>query len=180
MARPASVERHARDGRHLPATVRARFEGLRQAPTEIERIAQRWLDAIFALAGLDLECEIRRSAEQLEIEVFGKDREALVEDEGEMITAIQHLMPRLLTVELGETVGVRIDSNGMRELREEELRRRAQEAAREVRSTGEVVVLEPLPPADRRIVHLAVADDATVATESVGRGFFRRVTIRPA
>ncbi len=40
--------------------------------------------------------------------------------------------------------------------------------------------LDPMNPAERRIIHLSLADDDEVVTESQGRGFFKRVSIRPA
>jgi spoIIIJ-associated protein len=50
--------------------------------------------------------------------------------------------------------------------------------AERVRRTGRSVTLEPMPPNERRIVHLALAKDPTVGTSSVGEGESRKVAIR--
>ena len=63
-------------------------------------------------------------------------------------------------------------------LREEQLRVEAIRAADRVRRDGKTVKLEPMHPADRRVVHLALVDDPAVETESLGRGYFKRVMVR--
>lgn len=181
-AAPGDTERRRtedRKGMRLPATERARFDALSRADGEVEQSARRWLGCLLDLADLTLEFSIRQGPEELELELTGADCDAVTEDEGEVLHAIQHLLPRLMASDLDEMVPLRVDCQGFQELRMEELRRRGQAAAAEARATGESVSLEPLAPADRRIVHLAVADDATVETESIGRGFFKRVTVRP-
>ena len=80
----------------------------------------------------------------------------------------------------GETVPVRVDCDNFHEIREERLRSLAQRVAEEVRRKGRPRVLEPMNPADRRIIHVTLADDPGVVTESEGDGYFKRVTIRPA
>lgn len=72
-----------------------------------------------------------------------------------------------------------IDVAGYRERREAALRFDAEHRAAEVRRSGEVVELEPMGPADRRIVHLALEHFEGVVTESVGEEPMRRVVIRP-
>ena len=80
--------------------------------------------------------------------------------------------------DLGHTVRCRVDCNDFREIHEEELRTKALHAAQEVLSGAREVTLEPMHPADRRVVHLALAESELVRTESLGRGFFKRVSIR--
>jgi spoIIIJ-associated protein len=176
----AEAREAKRSGRVLPSTTRARFDALPRAEAEVERAAGRWLVHLLDLAALDLEVAVRQGAEEIEIELSGADAEAVTEDEGEALAALQHLLPRLMASELEEVLPLRVDCQGFQEYRLEELRRRGQAAAKEARTTRETVSLEPLSPADRRVVHLSVADDATVETESIGRGFFKRVTVRPA
>ncbi|MGH9464462.1 MAG: R3H domain-containing nucleic acid-binding protein, partial [Thermoanaerobaculia bacterium] len=62
----------------------------------------------------------------------------------------------------------------------EELRELAQRAAAKVRERGRPWHLEPMAPHERRIVHLALADDPEIETESVGEGYLKRVRIKPA
>ena len=77
------------------------------------------------------------------------------------------------------TGGLVLDSGGFREERTRTLRRRAAAAAEEVRRSGEAVVFEPLPAAERRILHLAVESEPGVASASEGEGERRSVRIVP-
>ncbi len=72
-----------------------------------------------------------------------------------------------------------VDVEGYRRRREQNLVDLALEIAAEVRDTGDVITLEPMPAAERRIVHLALEDEEGVRTESVGSGDRRQVEILP-
>lgn len=72
-----------------------------------------------------------------------------------------------------------VDIEGYRRRREDSLVEMAHRVADEVRETGDVITLEPMPAAERRIIHLALSEEAGVATESVGRGSDRQVEVMP-
>ena len=72
-----------------------------------------------------------------------------------------------------------VDVEGYRRRREDSLVEMAHRVADEVRETGDVITLEPMPAAERRIIHLALSEEAGVATESVGRGSDRQVEVMP-
>jgi spoIIIJ-associated protein len=164
----------------LPRTTEESLARRPRATSEVEASAKRWLALLLGLADLDLDATIRTGVDGLDVGLAGADAEWLVEDDGEALQALQTLLPRLIDGEAEDAAVCRVDCNGFQELREERLRVRAHRAAADVRQTGERAILEPMMPSDRRIVHLALQNDSSVATESVGRGFFKRVTIRPS
>jgi spoIIIJ-associated protein len=164
----------------LPRTTEESLARRPRATSEVEASAKRWLALLLGLADLDLDATIRTGVDGLDVGLAGADAEWLVEDDGEALQALQTLLPRLIDGEAEDAAMCRVDCNGFQELREERLRVRAHRAAADVRQTGERAILEPMMPSDRRIVHLALQNDSSVATESVGRGFFKRVTIRPS
>jgi spoIIIJ-associated protein len=166
--------------RSLPRSAEESLGSRPRAAGDLEGSAKRWLELLLGLAALDLRATIRSGADSLDVGLTGPDAEWLIEDDGEALQALQTLLPRLIDGDAEDAAMCRVDCNGFQELREERLRLRAHGAAAEVRRTGERVVLEPMMPSDRRIVHLALQSDASVTTESVGRGFFKRVTIRPS
>ena len=141
---------------------------------------QRGLQEVLAFAKLDLEYEVSEGEGQLEIELYGPDRARLLEDRGNLILSIQHLLPRLVRGYTGRSIPCRVDSENYHELRRVELKELAEEAAREVRDRQRSRTLPPMNPAERRIIHVSLADEKEVTTESQGRGFFKRVTISPA
>lgn len=157
-----------------------REETKRPDMSELMEAADKGLDEILALAGLDLEAEIVEGEGQLDIELRGSDQDHLLEDRGNLLLAIQHLLPRLIRGYTGHTIACHVDSDNFHATREAELREMAEAAGREVRQKQRPRTLPPMNPAERRIIHLTLADESQLVTESEGRGFFKRVTIRPA
>jgi spoIIIJ-associated protein len=72
-----------------------------------------------------------------------------------------------------------VDVGGHKARREKTLRKLARRLAEQAMHTDRTVLLEPMPPHERRIVHLALRDHAHVVTESTGEGNRRKVTIIP-
>jgi predicted RNA-binding protein Jag len=153
-------------------------EAPEQASGDVVPIAHAALDQLFDLADLEVSAEIVLAGERLEIEIEGVDEELLVEDEGQVLLALQHLLPRVMYGQLGRIVPCRLDSRGYQQKKEERLRGLARRVAEEVVDRGGTRTLRPMNPADRRIVHLTLADDPDVETESQGNGYFKRVSIR--
>lgn len=138
--------------------------------------ATEWL---LDLLDLDVDPEVYQGDDRLEVELRGDDRDMVIDEEGKVLSALEHLIPRVMHGVIGETSAIRVDSENFQEGREERLRQKAMQLAFEVRENGKAEVLEPMDPADRRIVHLAVNDEAGVSTKSLGGGFYKRVKIYP-
>ncbi len=113
------------------------------------------------------------------IDVEGEDLGLLIGRRGETLAAFQYLVNLLLARRSGTRVVVGVDVGGYRRRREEWLRNLALRMAERVRSTGQSVTLEPMPPSERRIVHLALANHPDVLTVSIGEGESRKVAITP-
>ncbi len=142
--------------------------------------ALQGLTLLLSIAGLSLTPKILQGEERLEIELSGSDTDRCFEEEGEVLRSIEHLLPRIIRAISGGTVPCRVDCDNFHDIREEQLRTLAQRVAAEVRKRGRYRTLEPMNPADRRVVHMTLADDPGVVTESEGEGYFKRVSIRPA
>lgn len=147
---------------------------------ELIEAAGRGLKEILAFSKLDLGYEVTEGEGQLEIELRGPDRARLLEDRGNLILSIQHLLPRLVRGYTGRSIPCHVDSENYHESRRAELKELAEEAANEVRERQRSRTLPPMNPAERRIIHVTLADEEEITTESQGRGFFKRVTISPA
>lgn len=142
--------------------------------------AARAANLLIRVAGLELEAKIFQGEERLEVELLGEDVDWCFADDGEFLMAVEHLLPRMIRTLSGEATAVRVDCDHFHEIREERLRSLAQRIAEEVRRKGRPRTLEPMNPADRRIIHTTLADDPGVVTESEGDGYFKRVMVRPA
>jgi spoIIIJ-associated protein len=141
--------------------------------------AARMAELLLRVAALDLVPTVYQGEERLEIDLTGADVDWCFADDGELVMAIEHLLPRMIRSVCGVSTPVRVDCDNFHEIREERLRTLAQRVAEDVRLRGRPRILEPMNPADRRVIHVTLADDPAVETESAGDGYFKRVTIRP-
>ena len=165
----------------LPERPRSAAERFPAATGPQAEAARKGLALLLSIAGLDLAPNILQGEEgRLEIELSGSDTDRCFEEEGEVLRSIEHLLPRLIRALCGEAIPVRVDCDNFHEIREEQLRTLAQRVAAEVRKRGRPRTLEPMNPADRRVIHMTLADDPGVVTESEGEGYFKRVSVRPA
>ncbi len=115
----------------------------------------------------------------LVLDVHGSDTDVLVGRRGKTMAALQHVTRLIVGRELGGWVHLVIDVNGFKARREKSLHRLAHRMAEQALSTNRTVKLEPMPPHERRIIHLALRDSPDVSTDSVGDGDRRKVTIIP-
>jgi len=163
----------------LPETPRRVSERFPTAEGPVAEAAAKGAALLIRIAGLDLAPQIFQGEDRLEVDLSGADVDWCFADDGEFVMAVEHLLPRLIRSLCGEPVAVRVDCDNFHEIREERLRSLAQRMAEDVRRRGRPRILEPMNPADRRIIHVTLADDPGVVTESEGDGYFKRVTIRP-
>lgn len=130
---------------------------------------------------LDVELDVRveRRDGEFFVDFSGEEADLLTEDDGKILQAIEQLLPRMVRGLVGHGLPCTIDCDGFKEEKIVELREMAESAAVEAKDSGEDVLLKPMNPADRRVVHLTLADDPDVETESSGDGFMKRVRIVP-
>ncbi|MHB8500145.1 MAG: Jag family protein [Candidatus Acidiferrales bacterium] len=158
----------------------------RQAAAEALR---RFLEEIVRVSGLDLKVKVQavdspatNASGDAEViaDLDGRDKEILLERNGEVLKAFEHLAFRALRLEPAYHEKIHLDSGGYRALRFEELRMTARVAAERVQASQQPFRLNPMSSRERRIVHLALKEMAGVRTESVGMGEERQVVIHPA
>ena len=112
------------------------------------------------------------------IDLAGEDSGLLIGRRGQTLQALQFLV-NLIVRKQFEGVRVVLDVENYRQRRESQLRDMATKVAERVAQTNRSITLEPMPPADRRIIHTSLTDHPGVSTESTGEGEGRKVTIMP-
>ena len=115
----------------------------------------------------------------LVLNIVGDDLGVLIGRQNETLSALEFITRLMANQQTHTRTGFIVDVNGYRAKRAESLRRLALRMADQVAQTGRMVAMEPMPPAERRIVHLALRDHAAVSTQSIGEGDRRKVTIIP-
>jgi spoIIIJ-associated protein len=101
----------------------------------------------------------------------------LIGRRGETLSALQLLVSLIVSHRTKHRMRIIVDAENYRERREENLRSLALRVAQQVRNYRRSIALEAMPPHERRIVHLALADSPDISTESIGEGDARRVVI---
>ncbi|MDW3220306.1 MAG: RNA-binding cell elongation regulator Jag/EloR [Acidimicrobiales bacterium] len=119
--------------------------------------------------------------DEIRITVSGEDLGRLIGHRGTTAGAIDELVRTVLQRQAGSSRNgrIRVDVGGVRARRAEALANFARAQAAEVRETGDARSLEPMSPADRKVVHDALTDEEGVDTTSEGEDNRRRVVIIP-
>ena len=112
-------------------------------------------------------------------DIDGDDAGLLIGRRGETLRSLQFLTTFIASRIMDERVSIFVDVAGYQERRYQSLTALAEKVARRVASSGRPITLEPMPPNERRIVHLALADNPDVETGSTGSGDGRRVVVEP-
>jgi len=152
-------------------------EAPEQGPeSEIAQMVRSWLEHVIELATLNLDVRTSENETQVIVRLYGRDARRLIEGHGELIDALQVLTNKALVGRRIEK-DIELDCQEFKGRRVEELEQQAREVADRVRRDGREQLLPAMTPIERRIVHLALADDQEVATVSRGDGFYKRVAI---
>jgi spoIIIJ-associated protein len=178
-ARPERPERSGRSGR--PERNQQSQPIIREKDEEAEQLVSELIDYFLGAMGVVADTYIREDDDEgsMIFEIEGQDAGLLIGRRGETLQALQFLVRMVTNRQLGRKAYVVIDIEDYRERRVQMLRRLARRMAGRVGSSGREDSLEPMSPAERRIVHMALAGHPEVRTESEGEGNQRRVVVFP-
>ena len=141
------------------------------------------LHNILSLSGVNVACTVRTANDPDAggpiIDLTGDDSGLLIGRRGQTLQSLQFVVNMIVRKEFGEGTRVVLDVERYRQRREASLRDMANKVAERVSQTGRSITLEPMSAADRRIIHISLAESEGVSTESVGFGEDRKVTIIP-
>jgi len=136
-----------------------------------------FVQGAIAAMGLALRAQVDETPEGPRVDLAGEEGELLLRHKAEALQALQHVASSIFRHELPENQRVVVDCLGFRRDKEAELRQMAHYLAERAMRTGLEQKLGPLNPYERRIVHMAVAEHASAASESIGDAFMKTVII---
>lgn len=147
-----------------------------------EEVAIEALRMILGHMGIAAEVEVRPATEDipLTLNIRGLDEQQvalLIGRKGETLSSLQFIVNMIVSRQSGRRERVIVDAQNYRTRREMNLRQMAHRVADQVRASGAPIMLEAMPPNERRIIHMALAESDDIATESTGEGEQRRVVV---
>jgi spoIIIJ-associated protein len=164
------------------AAERADLEAAQASP-EAFAAGREILEELMKRMGFDVRVELETGeTSRLNVVGDGEEKEALgalIGRKGERLSALQHLVNLMLSRRMAGWTRVLVDVEDYRGRRERQLRDLALRAAGRVEETGKMLQLDPMPALERRWVHIALRDNESVVTQSIGEEPNRRVVVLP-
>ena len=143
-------------------------------------VLEQFLAELTARIDPGLRVQVRETEDALEAEISGENAARLAGRDGRTLGAIEVIAYAVLAKHAGRgDLRVRVDVGGFRKRQADTLTKLAERLAVQVAKSGEPHELQPMPPAERRIIHIALKENPDVMSESVGEGAARRLVIRP-
>lgn len=163
--------------------------GAKDAVVEVKEIfdplkkAREFLTELLNKADINVEVEVIRdqcNEEQIAYNLSGeKELGLVIGHRGETLDALQYLTSIYVNKNTEEYLRIVLDAEGYRERRRATLERLAERLAAKAEKKGRKVVLEPMPPHERRIIHIKLKENNNVKSYSEGEEPYRKVMIEP-
>ena len=152
--------------------------------SEVVRVGYDVLSTLLDKMGVSADVYLREpytgDEEGPVFEIEGDDSGLLIGTRGETLRALQFIVSFLVSRRMGERTNLMVDVEGYQQRRYDSVANLARRVAQRVAQRGRSIPLEPMPPNERRQVHMALADRDDVVTESDGYGDRRKVVIHPS
>jgi spoIIIJ-associated protein len=151
---------------------------------EVALVAKEMLERLLQAMGIEARVSLRLSdlpegPAPIVLDITGQNLGILIGRRGETLRALQYITRLIVNRRLHQWAEIVVDVEEYKKRRESSLTQLARRMADRATLLGQAVSLEPMPPHERRIIHLALQDHEKVTTESVGQGDRRKVVIFP-
>lgn len=163
----------ARDAR-IRVSRKKSSKGIEEIADEVTKAIMDCLDVNYRIF-----TEEREDTTYINIETAGVDG-LLIGRKGDTLNSLQHLVGRIVSRKMGGYQRLTLDVGGYLKNRMDIIRQKATKAAERARKTNREVALEPMKAAERRIVHITLAEEEGISTYTVGNGEMRKVYVSPA
>lgn len=152
--------------------------GARKILTAKER-ALEFLEKVFAAMEIQVGINIVENQEDnvMNIDLSGEDMGILIGKRGQTLDSLQYLVSLVVNKGEEDYVRVKVDTENYRQRRKDTLENLAKNISQKVKRTGKTIILEPMNPYERRVIHSALQQDRFVETHSEGEEPFRRVVV---
>jgi spoIIIJ-associated protein len=147
---------------------------------DVETVAREVLETLLRLMGIEGKIEALSSNDiPVVLNIEGDDLGILIGRRGNTLASLEYIVRLMVVGRLKAWLPLSIDVAQYRKRRRDSLSSSALHLAEQVKTRHRAITLEPMPPNERRIIHLALANHPDVVTHSVGEGEGRKVVILP-
>ena len=144
---------------------------------EVHDRVREFMRNTLAAMGLPLEVTVVDTPENIRIELAGERGEELLRRKGEALDALQQIVNSGFRRDLDDDRSFVVDCLDYRKAKDAELKQMARYYIEKAKSSGAPQEMGPLNPNPRRLVHLTVAEDPLMASESIGDAFLKTIII---
>jgi len=144
-----------------------------------ESAAKAFMREISAAMGMFIEVETKLTDNHLYVDLKGEKMGVLIGKRGQTLDSLQYLLNLVVNKGDAQYLSVTLDTENYRKRRRETLETLAFSLARKVKATKKEIVLEPMNPYERRVIHSVLQNDRSISTHSEGKEPFRNVVISP-
>jgi len=135
------------------------------------------LDTLLGLLDITGRVEVLSDEIPLALDITGEDLGILIGRRGQTLACLEYITKLIVVGRLKAWLPLTVDVGGYKKRRRDSLQRLALYLAEQVKSRRRAITMEPMPADERRIVHLTLADNPDVTTQSIGEGESRKVVI---
>lgn len=148
-------------------------------PTEKDavKVVTEILDTLLELLGVTGKVEVLSDEIPLALDITGDDLGILIGRRGQTLASLEYVTKLIVVGRLKTWLPLTVDVAGYKKRRCDSLQRLALYLAEQVKSRRRAITMEPMPADERRIVHLTLADNPDVTTQSIGEGESRKVVV---
>lgn len=146
---------------------------------DVVKVATETLDRLLRLMGVEGKVNVLSRELPVVLDITGEDLGVLIGRQGEALASLEYITKLVVAGQLKSWLPLHVDVAGYKRRRSESLQRLALHLVEQVKLRKRPISLEPMPPDERRIIHLTLADHPDVTTHSIGEGDDRRVVISP-
>lgn len=180
-AAPKQEKKQSEKSAHEPKEPKPVPERTDEEIAAFKKDAEEFLKGVFEAMGIEvvINSDYDKEEGSLDIDFEGPDMGILIGKRGQTLDSLQYLTSLVVNKENKEYVRVKLDTENYRKRRKDTLENLAKNIASKVKKTKKTIVLEPMNPYERRIIHSALQGNKSVETFSEGSEPYRHIVVKP-
>jgi spoIIIJ-associated protein len=170
----------AEDARIKVVLQNGNYSGTR-GDNEVDEIARQVLGDMLRTMGIIATVTVNKASDTSEpvtLNIEGDDLGVLIGRRGQALSSLQYLLRLIVSEKIKKWVSINVDVDWYKKRHYEALKKLALHLAEQVSKMRRSITMEPMPPDERRIIHISLANHPDVMTQSTGDGEERRVVIQ--